>query len=184
MLYQLKVILKDTDPFVWRRVQVPETVSLFELHRILQIVMGWRDQHPHQFTVAGASYGQPDPGGTIRDERKTGLAEVAREGTRFIYDYDLGNTWRHEVVVDKVTNAKGSTACLGGARACPPENCGGPRGYLRMLQVLKDPRNPEYARVIKFLGGAFDAETFDLDEVNDLIREEAKATTAIRPLRL
>jgi len=58
-IYQLKVTLNGTGSPIWRRILVPENVTLYQLHTILQIVMGWTDSHLHQFMIAGQNYGDP-----------------------------------------------------------------------------------------------------------------------------
>ena len=60
-------------------------------------------------------------------------------------------------------------ACIAGANACPPEDCGGPWGYAALLEVLADPAHPEHAERLEWLGGGFDPAHFDRDAVNAAI---------------
>src|SRR5207244_10750870 len=101
-IYQRKVTLKDSKPPMWRRVQVAGDTKLGRLHRIMQVVMGWEDYHLHQFKVGGTSYGVPDrefPELAIRSESSVKLSQVAPgEKARFLYEYDFGDSWEHEIV--------------------------------------------------------------------------------------
>jgi hypothetical protein len=98
------------------------------------------------------------------------LFEVAsRARSKFIYLYDMGDSWVHEIVVEKVLKdraGKFHPVCLEGRRACPPEDCGGIYGYDEMLDALKDPNHPEREHWLEWIGDDFDAEAFDLDAVN------------------
>lgn len=173
-IYQIKITLKNIRPPVWRRIQVPADMKLDKLHRVIQDVMGWTNSHLHQFLIGHTAYGMPDPGGEldIKNERNIRLATLVSEGEQLIYEYDFGDDWQHEVLVEKELPVEADVCypnCLAGKRACPPEDCGGPFGYAHMLEALRDPQNPERAEFIQWLGGGLDPEAFDLDEVNRLL---------------
>ena len=175
-VYQLKITLKHIRPPVWRRLQVPEEIILGELHRYLQVVMGWSDSHLHSFTIGRTEYTRPYPEedlfseSTAKDEARVTLGQVVRsEKTRFGYVYDYGDHWVHDLLVEKILPRDTETAyplCLAGRRACPPEDCGGVWGYDGMLEALRDPRHEEHASYLEWLGGGFDPEAFDLEAVN------------------
>jgi pRiA4b ORF-3-like protein len=175
-IYQLKVTLKETKPPIWRRILVPGDSTLPRLHRILQVVMGWYDSHLHQFKVGGASYGEPDrdfPDDMI-SERKVKLNQVApHEKDRFTYEYDFGDSWEHDIVVERILPAVPGAdlpACIAGKRACPPEDCGGVWGYESFLEAIGDPDHPEHDEMLQWAGGTFDPEAFDLAAVNAQLR--------------
>lgn len=178
MLYELKVTLLDVRPPVWRRVQVPGSISLEELHEVLQIAMGWTDSHMHQFITGTKYYGVPDPesGDGMVNESSVSLAKVLpRTGAKLIYEYDFGDSWEHEIMVEKVLKdeapAKTKTAlCLGGKRACPPEDCGGPPGYENLLAALANPKHPEHEFMLDWIGGGFDPAAIDLDDTNQALK--------------
>jgi len=173
MIYELVVTLGDVQPPVWRRVRVPAEITLADLHRVLQIAMGWRDTHLHQFEVGGELIGVPDPeiSRPLTDESKIALVDVALEKTRFRYDYDFRDIWRHDIVVDRIVrDAAGEVLCLDGRRACPPEDCGGWAGYDELLEILANPQHDEHAERLTRLGGAFDPEAFDVVDVNERLR--------------
>ncbi len=177
-VYQLKVTLMETDPPIWRRVRVPGDVTLARLDRILQTAMGWTNSHIHTFTAGGVVYAEPDPEWDVRDERRARLSGIAREeGEAFIYEYDLGDSWRHQVLVERVRfDAKHTegASCLAGERACPPEDSGGVPGYYEKLECLRDPDHDEHEETKAWIegmtGGPFDPDAFDLDAVNRTLK--------------
>lgn len=177
-IYQIKVTLKDIQPPIWRRVQVPSNISLNKLHRILQAVMPWDDYHLHQFIIGGVNYGEPDPdddfGFELKSDRTAKLNQVASgAGARFTYEYDFGDGWEHEILIEKVLPPEGGVRypiCLAGKRACPPEDCGGTPGYARFLEAIRNPEHEEHEELLQWVGGSFDPEAFDLDEINRALK--------------
>ncbi len=176
-IYQLKVTLAEVGSPVWRRIRVRGDLSLERLHAVVQRAMGWHDSHLHEWTVEGRRYGQPEadePDYEVDDERKVTLREAAPAArSRFEYLYDLGDSWTHEVVVEKIEPPDPQfrfAECLGGERACPPEDCGGPPGYEEFVEVIRDPRHPEHKDQLAWVGGRFDPEAFDLAAVNRRLR--------------
>ncbi|NCJ05296.1 plasmid pRiA4b ORF-3 family protein [Synechococcales cyanobacterium C] len=177
LIYQLKVSLKRLRPPIWRRVQVPSTMTLGKLHKIIQLVMGWYDCHLHEFEIHGQSYGQPDPDFGFEDmlsERNVRLERfVTREKFKFSYVYDMGDCWEHEILVEKVLPVDPEVrypCCIKGKRACPPEDCGGVWGYAEFLEAIQDPENPEHSSMLEWIGGSFDPEEFSLEEANQQLK--------------
>src|SRR5581483_3786798 len=172
-VYQLKVTLRDTHPPIWRRIQLRGDMRLSQLHRVLQIAMGWTDSHLHQFRVGGRYYGIPDrefgDSETINESRIR-LNQIAQtDKARFVYEYDFGDSWEHEISVEKIfkhAQLLKHPVCVAGKRACPPEDVGGIWGYEHFLQVVRDPGDPEQEDLLEWIGGEFDPEAFDLDAVN------------------
>ena len=177
-IYQIKVTLEGSKPPIWRRILVPINITLGELHHILQAVMGWWDYHLHQFIVGGTYYGVPHPDYDdyleMRDESQVKLNEiVAGEGFKFRYEYDFGDGWLHQLVVEKVLPPESGQQypmCVKGKRACPPEDVGGVWGYGDFLEAIQNPDHPEHEEYLEWVGGEFDPEEFDLDEVNQVLR--------------
>ncbi len=170
-VYQLKVTLLDIKPPIWRRIQVTDDITLYNLDRILQTVMGWTDSHLHEFEVHGEFYG--DAGameGDGVDERGVTLGGlIANEKEKFHYMYDLGDCWEHEILVEKILPVEKDVrypVCLTGKRACPPEDCGGTPGYEELLRILSDPSDPEHDHMFAWLPGDLDPERFDVESVN------------------
>ncbi len=89
---------------------------------------------------------------------------IAGESARFIYDYDFGDSWRHEISVEGIHPLRqGETypRCVASERACPPEDCGGVWGYANFLAAISDPSHPEHEELIEWVGGFFDPDHFD-----------------------
>jgi hypothetical protein len=172
---QLRITLLDVaDPAVWRRVLVPAAYSLDRVHRVIQAAMGWQNYHMHVFRVGELSYG-PDPEGMLGhlEEAKVRLADVAAVGKRIDYQYDFGDSWEHEVLVEARTEAEAEEiypACIAGEGACPPEDAGGYPGYQQLKEILADPSNEEYEEMRAWADsrahGEFDPASFDLAQAS------------------
>jgi hypothetical protein len=105
----------------------------------------------------------------MEDERKVRLQSLVSPGQSLIYEYDFGDGWQHAVLVEKQLEPDPRFSyplCTGGARACPPEDCGGPLGYADFLMALKDPTHPEHDDTVTWTGGGFDPKGFSLNSVN------------------
>ncbi len=174
-LYQLKMTLKWSDPAIWRRVVVRADMPLSWLHYVIQEAMGWTNSHLHHFIAGSAIYGTPDPqnagfGREILDERRHTVADlVPAAKKKFLYEYDFGDGWIHEVVAEKILPPDSgfkNPVCLAGENACPPEDCGGIPGYYNLLEILGDRKHPEYRDMKEWMGGKFDPAAFKLDAVN------------------
>jgi len=167
LIYQVTVTLKGIRPPIWRRIQVTDEIRLDRLHEILQIVMGWADIHLHEFVLNGISYGDTsmDTGKDMKNEKRVNLSSlISREKAKFLYVYDWGDCWEHEILLEKIMPVQTGThypACLAGKRACPPENCGGPSGYEELLEILSDPSHFELEERFGWLPGDFDSEKYN-----------------------
>jgi hypothetical protein len=174
-LFQLRVMLDDTDPQVWRRVLVPASIRLDRLHGVLQAALGWTDSHLHVFIIGEVRYGWRDPDfdEDIAAEDTVRLADIAGLGTVVGYEYDFGDGWEHEILVEAVVSSEPGVVyprCVDGAAACPPEDCGGTWGYRDLRETLADPGTADHEEMLDWLGiedaGQFDPAAFDLDVAN------------------
>ncbi|MBK5942076.1 plasmid pRiA4b ORF-3 family protein [Halochromatium roseum] len=172
-IYQLKVTLKQTKPPIWRRVLVLNRTPLADLHEILQTLMGWTDSHLHQFIVEGQYYGAPSPYDDfmeMADERQYRLDQLLKkEKASMIYEYDFGDGWNHKITLEKILpfdQAQRLPQCLKGKGACPPEDVGGVWGYYAFLDALANPEHPEHDELKEWIGGDFDPDELDLDDIN------------------
>ena len=175
-IYQLKITLLDAKPPIWRRVLVPGSFNLYKLNQVIQLAMGWTDSHLHQFYIDGEFYGLPDEeldDGEWEDERKFKLEQIAPEvKSKFVYEYDFGDSWRHEILVEKIISpvpGEKYPQCIKGKRACPPEDVGGVWGYADFLAALQDEEHEEHDSYLEWVGDEFDPEAMDLGEINQAL---------------
>jgi pRiA4b ORF-3-like protein len=183
VVYQLKVTVRNVHPPVWRRVQVWEDATLVELHRVLQIVVGWEDCHLHQFKIGESDYGIPSPddeflGRPVIDETRVSLQNVVpRVGTQFEYWYDFGDDWLHDLLLEAILLPESRTQyprCIAGERSGPPEDVGGPWGYQEYLEALADPDHEDHEEKLD-LRGPFDPESFSITDVNKHLQKEFRS---------
>jgi hypothetical protein len=170
-VYQMKVALVGVAPLVWRRFQVGSDMTFYELHRALQIVMGWRNYHLYLFNVSGTE--MSDPATTlelgIKNAEQIRLNDLLHDGPiRFRYEYDFGDRWEHEVEVETllVGETRPYPICLDGERACPPEGSGGSQGYVRFLESLRERTRPMRLTEQGWVRQPYGPELFDIDQIN------------------
>lgn len=204
---RVRITLEYSNPPIWREVAVLPDITLGELHRVIQIVMGWDDDHLHQFIqklkrstrpsreeqeryyqsgnwnddfearIHGRKFFVPKtaPDGTPidmegPDEDAVLLAEVCPNASaKLIYEYDFGDSWNHEIKVKRAGLPEPGVEypiCLGGERACPPEDCGGIWDYYSILEAVSDPDNEQHENMAYWLDEGFDPDAFDLDKIN------------------
>lgn len=176
-IYQIKVTLKDSKPPIWRRLLVPANITLYKLHQIIQVAMGWGDYHLHQFVIYGQYYGDPEDDvtgfmGTKNEQRFKLSAFATQEGLKFDYQYDFGDGWEHTILIEKIASPEKDVHyphCIKGRRACPPEDVGGVWGYAEFLEAIRDPNHPEHDEYLEWIGSEFDPTEFDLEEVNEML---------------
>ncbi|MGA9117659.1 MAG: plasmid pRiA4b ORF-3 family protein [Bacteroidota bacterium] len=178
-MLQFLIVLSETDPLVWRRIQVPEEYSFWDLHVAIQDAMGWLDYHLHEFRVFHARRRQLDRLG-IPDEEcqdkpsfapdwKAKISDYFNsqsmlEAPPALYVYDFGDDWHHILMFEGVLPVEVSVAyprCVGGARACPPEDCGGVNGFAGFLAAIADPTHEEHEQLVEWSGGAYDPAAFE-----------------------
>ena len=172
-VYAIKVTLLGTSPPIWRRILVPRDITLRNLHRTLQVAMGWTNSHLHQFI--GRRRGLPQQR-KITNENQTKLGElIGTVGARLLYEYDFGDGWQHELLLEEVLlgDETFQQMCVAGKRCCPPEDSGGPHGFAELLQALQDTSHPGHDEAQEWLGD-FDAESFSLEDVNRRLRRKTR----------
>ena len=178
-VYQFKITIKGIRPPIWRRIQVPENYTFWDLHVAIQNAMDWDDAHLHEFIITYPNSKEKIRIGSNNDnsfifshilpEKKQKIADFfSLENKTAEYIYDFGDTWRHKIYLEKILSKEKNTKypiCIAGKRATPPEDCGGVWSYMNMLEILKDPNHPDYQDTISWLGGPFDSEHFDIKEI-------------------
>ena len=172
-VYQFKIILKGYRPYIWRRIQVPKEYSFWDLHNAIQDAMGWQKCHWHQFDMVNPKTGEIVGIGLLDESGylKTIHGKTVKIADYFlspkdnaIYEYDSGDGWEHDVVLEKILPESPGTQyprCVEGKLACPPENCGGVGGYRNLRKIMANPQDEEYAGYLEWLGGHFDPISFD-----------------------
>ena len=182
LLYQFKVSLLDIKPAIWRRIQV-SGCTLADLHEYIQAAFGWWNYHLHQFEIEGERFG-PRPsedldldfGDGMIDEAEVPLSTLIHKSgrqTRWVYEYDFGDGWRHEVLFGgfpPIDPKVKYPLCLEGERACPPEDCGGPWGYANYLAAIASPRHEQHKEMLRWRG-PFDPEVFDAKKATKEMRK-------------
>ena len=179
-ILQIRIELKGIAPRIQRRIQIGGACTFWDLHVAIQDAMGWTDSHMHVFRLEDPLTGQMRQIGLHIDDdlvddefiiepgwehKVRSLLSVAR--SRAVYEYDFGDSWEHLVVLEDVLPTDGGVypRCVSGARRCPPEDVGGPRGYENFLEAIGDPRHEEHKSYLAWVGGAFDPGAFEASKV-------------------
>jgi len=179
-VYQFKITLKEAKPPIWRRIQVPETYTFYDLHVAIQDAMGWSDSHLHQFEMKDPSSGEeveigiPDEDFADESETLPGWKHKIADyfsvkNPKAEYIYDFGDNWEPLVQLEKILPRAEKVSypiCIDGKRACPPDDCGGVWGYMDLLKTISNPDDEEYEDMMEWLGGEFDPEHFDPEDVH------------------
>jgi len=176
-LLQLRIELVGLKPAIWRRVVVPDTMMLAKLHHVIQAAMGLTDSHLHEFEIGGSRYGIPDPdwgmGKAVIPEKRITLTMSLANAQSFCYVYDFGDGWEHRIKVEKslpLETYPRTPLCVAGANACPPEDVGGPPGYVDFLEAISDPTHPEHDDMLRWCGGRFHPTAFDIEHTNQRLQ--------------
>jgi hypothetical protein len=177
-VFQLKISLNDIKPPIWRRFVVASDIKLYDLHKIIQTIMGWTNSHLNQFIINNDYYSIPDDESFCKviDYRKVKLNTlIDSPKSKFSYEYDFGDGWEHTIILEKVLPRMKNTfypICFDGKRNCPPEDCGGSGGYEDLLEIISNPKHEEYEEMIEWLGDGFNPEEFDISTINELLHKK------------
>jgi len=132
---------------------VASDLNLSQFHMILQVAMGWETCHLHAFHVwskkrgrfidsgLASQYSESPAGRSAPTEAKVQLSQLlGRPGGKLIYLYDFGDNWEHLVELEEVNDWEPGpfAQCLGGERACPPEDCGGVFGFEELVRQVAE----------------------------------------------
>jgi len=165
-ILQFKITLNAVRPIVWRRIQVPDKYSFWDLHCAIQDAMGWVGYHLHAFTVwkigtviRPTRIQMPDPewdyDGDLDESKEMLYAWFPNRFKQCTYEYDFGDGWTHTVLYEKTMFAepgKKYPLCITGKNLCPPEDCGGPWGYMDLLKVINKPSSKEGRELREWMG--------------------------------
>lgn len=178
---QLRILIDDIEPAVWRRLVVPAAFDLRQLHLVIQAAFNLWNTHLHEFEIGGLRYGDAtlaedgsvDGDPRVFDEQEVSLRDFRKPGVRFSYIYDFGDDWRHTVEIEDMVflaDVPRQATCIEGAGAKPPEDVGGVPGYEQFLEVIGDSSHPEHRETKRWCGGHFDPDWFDLAMVDKDVR--------------
>jgi hypothetical protein len=173
-VFRLRIQLADVRPVVWRRVLAPGSVRLSKLSEMLLAAMGWTNSHLHAFLVGDKRFGMnfdEFPEGEI-DENGVTVLQALRDQRRFVFEYDFGDGWEHELVVEARTIAEDGKiypACIAGQGACPPEDSGGVWGFEQLKEILAGPPGAERDEMREWAGDDYDPARFDLAAANGAV---------------
>lgn len=138
---QLKITLAGVKPPVWRRISIEADASLYDLHDAIQTAMGWTDSHLHEFQIGRYRFGESSDYDSVNDEHDCRIDALdLKVGARFSYMYDFGDGWKHTIEIEKLLTEEELDATppfVKAKGACPPEDCGGPYGFMQLLEALK-----------------------------------------------
>ncbi len=184
-VYRLYVFLPNISPPIWRRIELSSEDSLAQLHELLQIAMGWDGYHLHEFEIRGQRYGVPEaefdlPRAVIKASTVKVSTALPRVGESLLYTYDFGDVWAHAVVLEDIPPAEQQAKyprIVDGARACPPEDAGGPRGYTRLIDILAKPKHKQHSQMRERVGKSFDIERFSIKAANLLLKQTMPTTS-------
>jgi hypothetical protein len=175
-VYTLKITLRGVKPLIWRRMVVGDTTTLWKLHKLLQALLGWGDEHLHQFNVGGELYGEATVEGyrRVKDEKRVTLGELLPEApAKFAYVHDFSVNWEFDIQVEEITPLQEGQVlpqCLKGKRAAPPEHVGGAWGYMALLEAKANPRHPERTHFAELIA-TYDPDALDLEAVNARLKK-------------
>ncbi len=174
-IFQFYIEMLDIQPKIWRRIQVPGHYNFWELHVAIQDAMGWLDYHLHEFNIRGKGKQKETLIGIPDFEGSGELPEVFPGweipvfnyfndlGVEATYLYDYGDFWMHRVKLEGYMHKEKGVKypiCVGGERACPPEDCGAVPGYYNVLETLADPKHPDHHDMKIWAGEDYDPESF------------------------
>ncbi|AUJ63508.1 hypothetical protein B9057_03920 [Aestuarium zhoushanense] len=184
---RIRIELEHIAPLIWRCVDVSLTTNLCALHEIIQAVMPWENYHLYQFAVGECVYGEPDPedavwGRKIYQAKGMRLGTLVDRGvTELLYTYDFGDDWQHRVIVEEVIEATPGTdypLFIDGERTAPPEDVGGPPGFMDFVEAMAKTRHPQRKDLVRWYGGPFNPVDFGADRIAESIRSIAQKRKA------
>jgi hypothetical protein len=175
-IYQIQISLNGFKPKIWRRLFIPSDLLLSDFHMIIQISMGWENDHLYQFIKGRTFYSPEDTSDEVNnvEYEKIKISDLLKkEKDKILYEYDFGDSWTHDVILEKIlpTDDKlKNPVCIDGKMACPPEDCGGIWGYANILKILKQPSHEDYEDSLSWVGSDFKPDHFDKEAVNKVLK--------------
>jgi hypothetical protein len=173
---QFKITLKRSDPKIWRRFHIDDSLTFYDLHLVIQNLMGWTNSHLYEFVYErNSTIGDPEllDRDDVADAKDVKLSAIFDKPKMQIqYEYDFGDSWNHELVLEKIADKNPEQiypVCLAGELNCSPEDCGGIHGFYQNLEILKNKKHPEYHDTKEWMGD-YDPLDFDLQALNEILK--------------
>ena len=177
-IYQIKITLKYSKPNIWRRIEVPSNISFLQLHHCIQEAMGWYNCHLFHFKIKENIPWQVDIiiampydddfnfDGDYKADETLINKFLKAEKDKLTYEYDFGDGWEHDIVLEKILQAQPDLAyprLTAGKCACPPEDCGGIGGYYEMVEAINNTKHPDHDDMVEWASiDEWDVKEFDL----------------------
>ena len=176
LVLQFKMTLQEIEPAIWRRIQLVDTCSFWDIHVDIQDAMGWTDSHLHYFDVLDPTTNNQQLIGipcddVVDDDTLPGweyfVKNYIKKNDHLIYLYDFGDSWFHTIEFEGVHQARNTNypICLDGENACPPEDVGGVPGYYEFVKIMRDKKHKEYQSMLTWYGKQYDPTEFDSKQV-------------------
>ncbi len=166
--YLFRISLVRSSPEIWRTFVVPSNIDLSVFHVVIQIVMGWTDSHIFEFTIDKKKYSLDEEFGLDCNDYE--LKDLLKQNDCIQYVYDFGNFWQHNIVLEDSnysdTKLRSEFVCIDGEMGAALENVGGIHGYTEFCEIMKNPKHPDYEEKLEWAGEDFNAELFNLQEIN------------------
>jgi len=168
-----RIHLIGTEPLVTRTFKVSAQTTMYELHHIIQVGMGWTNSHLYQFNVGEEVIADTrlvdDELGAVTDVKGVLVTQVfSHVGNTVTYEYDFGDGWMHHLELVEISTHPIDEVLpqiIGGENACPPEDCGGTYGHKELKEILMNPKHPEYKSSKIWVGSKFDPMVCDLKTI-------------------
>ncbi len=182
-IIQLKISLAHSKPLIWRQILIHKDITFFELHHILQIVMGWSNSHLYEFNLEGYRIGEVDEeeknnrysSSEVFSSTTIKISELVTQPKDSInYLYDFGDDWKHQIKVEKfhgIDTVLNYPICINGQMNCPPEDCGGIDLFYHCIDVLKDKKHPDHQEVTRWFTKKYNPEQFDKEKINRKLKK-------------
>jgi hypothetical protein len=174
--------LIGTEPLVTRTFKVSAKTTMYELHHIIQVVMGWTNSHLYQLNVGEEVIADTrlvdDELGPVTDVKVVMVTQVfSHVGNTVRYEYDFGDGWMHHLELVEIPTHPIDEVLpqiIGGENACPPEDCGGTYGYKELKEILMNPKHPEYISSKIWVGSKFDPMVCELNTIQQKLGKLGK----------
>ena len=173
----LRIELENSEPLIWRELEVPSNLCLTSLAQAILLAFGWNEDHLHQFLESRKSHyatSMNELGETLyhgtKDGSRYGVSHLLKkQGDSVLFEYDYGDSWYHKVklksVADYADYETKAVRLIGGANACPPDDCGGIYRYRHLVELMqKKPQSSELSEFYDWMGCKWDPEFFPMDE--------------------